>query len=284
MKLKGTKILLTGKFENIEELKENLIRRGAILCDTIARDVEYVVTGNERTRIADDAQELGIRTLDSDFLNQVLEKPEPEHQVETFSQQEFGEMPAYLREGPPVDDFYRPTEEYDDFGESVNMAATKANSKINSKDTSTSNSETTREKKEKTDGEIAKGSRVKIIGGKEGIGDIGDVFWLGENKYGPGMRAGVKTEKGITYWVDTNDLGSVDAHVSDTEIEASKENSKFGRGDDVRIISGEGVGATGTIFWWGESRFGPGMRAGVEAENGEKYWIDAENLEKDSST
>ena len=49
---------------------------------------------------------------------------------------------------------------------------------------------------------IAKGATVKITSGKEGVGQSGEVFWTGDSKYGEGMRYGVKTPDGTTYWVD----------------------------------------------------------------------------------
>ena len=55
--------------------------------------------------------------------------------------------------------------------------------------------------------------------------------------------------------------------------------ARLGKGDHVKVISGECEGAQGTIFWWGKSRYGDGMRAGVEPDGGgEKMWIDAEHL------
>ena len=57
----------------------------------------------------------------------------------------------------------------------------------------------------------------------------------------------------------------------------AKEAARFDRGDRVRVISGKDEGAEGTIFWWGESKFGDGMRAGIETDGG-KVWVDAIHL------
>ena len=38
---------------------------------------------------------------------------------------------------------------------------------------------------------FGKGARVKIVGGVEGVGEVGEIFWWGESKFGQGMRAGV---------------------------------------------------------------------------------------------
>ena len=53
----------------------------------------------------------------------------------------------------------------------------------------------------------SKGDRVAITGGKQGVGVRGDVFWIGENKYGPGWRYGVKGDDGETYWLDAEKIG-----------------------------------------------------------------------------
>ena len=47
---------------------------------------------------------------------------------------------------------------------------------------------------------IEKGDRVEIVGGKQGVGEEGDVFWVGPSKYGKGLRVGVKTDAGETVW------------------------------------------------------------------------------------
>lgn len=49
---------------------------------------------------------------------------------------------------------------------------------------------------------IAKGATVKITGGREGVGKSGEIFWVGDSKFGQGMRYGIKTPDGTTFWVD----------------------------------------------------------------------------------
>ena len=49
---------------------------------------------------------------------------------------------------------------------------------------------------------LEKGARVEITGGREGVGAEGEVFWTGDSKFGEGMRYGVKSDEGTTYWVD----------------------------------------------------------------------------------
>lgn len=125
-----------------------------------------------------------------------------------------------------------------------------------------------------------KGASVRIIGGREGLGEVGEIFWWGDSKFGDGMRAGVTGADGTKYWVDEEHLAWPDAKVDEKVIEEAKAANVFGRGDRIRVKSGKGAGAEGTIFWWGDSKWGDGMRAGVETDDGEKLWIDAEHLEK----
>ena len=54
--------------------------------------------------------------------------------------------------------------------------------------------------------ELAKGTRVEITGGREGKGETGDVFWVGDSKFGKGKRYGVRGDDQETYWVDEKDL------------------------------------------------------------------------------
>lgn len=131
------------------------------------------------------------------------------------------------------------------------------------------------------DGEraFAKGERVRIIGGREGVGEIGEIFWWGDSKFGEGMRAGVTGADGTKYWVDEAHLAWPDEKVDEEALQEAIEANVFGRGDRIRVKSGNDAGAQGTIFWWGESKWGDGMRAGVETDDGEKLWVDAEHLE-----
>lgn len=115
---------------------------------------------------------------------------------------------------------------------------------------------------------FGKGDRVRITGGKaEGV--TGTVFWKGQNKYGPGDRYGVRGDDGQTHWVDG---GSVEATKADVPT-----GHTFDKGDRVayRVPGGEG---TGTVFWVGQSRHGPGQRLGVRADHpdgeDDAVWID----------
>ncbi len=53
----------------------------------------------------------------------------------------------------------------------------------------------------------------------------------------------------------------------------------FGKGTRVRVSEGDHEGAIGEVFWWGRSKFGPELRAGVLTEEGEeKIWVEAKEI------
>lgn len=62
-------------------------------------------------------------------------------------------------------------------------------------------------------GEHAVGDRVRIVRGK-GAGAVGGVFWVGESKWGEGLRYGLRDDQGETHWVEEGRL----AAVSDTVV------------------------------------------------------------------
>ena len=254
MRLKGTRVVLTGSFAAFDgrDVRAALADRGAIVVEDVAPGVEVVFAGEGAGSEVDAARELGVRVKGADDLQAALSAEEPpDDEIDTsFDVGSFDlEPPAYLMEdAPPPEDA------------PVASAAPTASSGA-------------------TNREFDRGATVKIVGGKQGVGEVGEIFWWGESKYGDGMRAGVKSPDGETYWVDEADLGWPDEEIPAEVVEAAKEASEFGRGDRVRVKSGKDQGAEGTIFWWGESKWGKGMRAGVETGEGEKLWIDAEHLE-----
>jgi len=123
------------------------------------------------------------------------------------------------------------------------------------------------------------GVEVKIVSGKDGVGVVGEIFWWGESKYGEGMRAGICGAQDTTYWVDEEHLGWPRDEIPEEVLERAASAPDMGKGDRVRIIAGKGCGSEGKIFWWGESKYGEGMRAGVETDDGETIWADASDLE-----
>lgn len=53
----------------------------------------------------------------------------------------------------------------------------------------------------------------------------------------------------------------------------------FGKGTRVRVAEGDHEGVVGEIFWWGRSKYGNELRAGVEPDEGdEKVWVMAKEL------
>lgn len=119
---------------------------------------------------------------------------------------------------------------------------------------------------------FAKGDRVGIVGGRQGKGMRGEVFWVGESRYGKGARYGVRGDDGETYWVDEQHLGA-EAEVPAPELPEPGE--PLAKGTRVQITRGEAAGTVGEIFWVGESRYGRGPRYGVRDESGETHWVDA---------
>lgn len=113
-----------------------------------------------------------------------------------------------------------------------------------------------------------KGTRVKIIDGN-GKGTTGTVFWTGPDRYNPqGLRLGISGDDGETYWASKDDVD-----VSDSQAPAAP---TFDKGDRVRFRN-RGQEGTGTVFWIGESRSGPGQRLGIrdDADPDEAVWLDA---------
>ena len=116
---------------------------------------------------------------------------------------------------------------------------------------------------------FAKGDRIQITKGPaEGV--AGTVFWKGQNKYGPGDRYGVRGDDGQTHWVDSESVAPTDAAVP--------EGPSFERGDRVAFRDRDQEG-TGTVFWTGQNKHGPGQRLGVNPDGAEgrdnAVWLDA---------
>jgi hypothetical protein len=52
------------------------------------------------------------------------------------------------------------------------------------------------------------------------------------------------------------------------------------KGTRIKIISGEGMDQTGTVFWTGKDRYRDGLRLGVRGDDGETYWISQADVEE----
>ncbi len=127
-----------------------------------------------------------------------------------------------------------------------------------------------------------KGARAAIMAGAKGAGVRGEIFWIGENKYGPGMRYGLKGDDGQTYWVDEASLGAEDAAppppAPKPGAASADSGVTFDKGDRVTIAAGPGSGKIGRVFWAGRSKYGPGMRYGVRDDDDTAHWLDAHEV------
>jgi hypothetical protein len=114
----------------------------------------------------------------------------------------------------------------------------------------------------------AKGDRVRIVEGK-GVGQHGEVFWTGPNKWGPGLRLGVRGDDGETYWVSEDHT-----EPSAAGAPAPEPSETFAKGERVAFTQ-RGQQGEGTVFWTGTSRTG-GQRLGVRTDDSEDaVWLDA---------
>jgi hypothetical protein len=120
----------------------------------------------------------------------------------------------------------------------------------------------------------AKGDRAAVVDGRQGVGTRGEVFWVGENKYGPGMRYGLRGDDGATYWLEETQIGSEKDAPEPPPKPARGAVKALDRGARVEITNGKGKGQTGDVFWVGESKYGDGMRYGVKSGDDETFWVD----------
>ena len=263
MKLDGIKVVVTGTFANYpaEELVDELASRGAVVVDRVTPDVQTVFAGTNPDRLIDDAMALGIRVRDEEELRAALEGREPPRRVV--------DAPIVPPDEP----------DYESYGQIAEGETGRASSPMAQKTSPMGQKTSPMGQVTSSERVFERGARVKIVGGREGVGKVGEIFWWGESKFGDGMRAGVTGDDDIKYWVDEADLGWPEDELSPEAIETVKASKGLGKGVDVRVIAGKSEGETGTIFWWGPSKWGEGMRAGVETHSGEKVWVDAAELE-----
>jgi hypothetical protein len=120
-----------------------------------------------------------------------------------------------------------------------------------------------------------KGDRAAIVNGNKPLGTRGEVFWVGENKYGPGWRFGMKGDDGRTYWLNDEEIGDEDGA---PPAPPPPERPELDKGTRVKIVAGKDAGAEGEIFWTGHSKYGPGMRYGIK-EGEDTYWADEAEVE-----
>ncbi|MEM9696677.1 MAG: hypothetical protein AAGA56_29315 [Myxococcota bacterium] len=130
-----------------------------------------------------------------------------------------------------------------------------------------------------SDAKWDKGQRAAIVKGK-GAGVRGSIFWSGANKYGPGMRYGLRGDDGETYWVDEFSLGSEEgAPPAPPKTEGTVD--AVDKGTTVRVVAGPDKGKEGEVFWTGRSRYRDQPRYGVRTGEGEDdtAWVDHDQVE-----
>jgi len=123
-----------------------------------------------------------------------------------------------------------------------------------------------------------KGDRAAIVAGKKNVGVRGQVFWIGDNKYGEGKRYGLRGDDGETYWVDGSNIGVEDG--APPAPDAPPPKPLIPKGSRVSITKGGSAGVEGEVFWSGENKYGPGNRYGIKDDEGETHWADSNQVEQ----
>jgi hypothetical protein len=126
---------------------------------------------------------------------------------------------------------------------------------------------------------VEKGTRVKVVKGKQSVGVEGVVFWTGPDRYKENaLRLGVRSDDGETIWVSTEVVEVVGGGgaTSPAPVPAGPPPKK---GDRVKWRN-KGAEGLGTVFWVGPSKSGPGFRVGVNADGQEEaLWLDAAQIQ-----
>ena len=115
-----------------------------------------------------------------------------------------------------------------------------------------------------------KGDRAAIVRGRKNP--------VGENKYGDGMRYGLRGDDGETYWCDETHLGPEEG--APPPPEGGSAPVALAKGARASITKGPSAGVEGEVFWVGDSRYGPGMRYGIKDDAGETHWADSHQVEE----
>lgn len=136
---------------------------------------------------------------------------------------------------------------------------------------------------------MKKGTQVEILPPHENQGVQGFVFWTGPDRYNEELlRLGVKDQDGTAYWVNSDQVKALDgaaaaagggngaarpANGAPRPAAAAPDGPAPERGSMVQWATG-----TGKVFWCGPSKFGDGIRVGVEDNSGEKHWLEAHQV------
>ena len=113
---------------------------------------------------------------------------------------------------------------------------------------------------------LKKGDRV--FARQLGKPDVrGKITWVGQSKYGAGMRYGVKGDDGITYWFD-------EEHVEpETPAAGERKPGEMGKGSRVKVVKGPHEGVEGDIYLWV-----PTGRIGVRDDDENTYWVERDQI------
>jgi hypothetical protein len=129
--------------------------------------------------------------------------------------------------------------------------------------------------------EMKRGDRVLVVRGRKAQGEEGTIFWYGPDKYGDGMRAGIKTDAGETHFLKAEYLKLIEQ----AEQDAGEERSPSGesavelrKGMRVRWQDG-GQSGEGELFWVGENKYGPGLRVGITDDDKQKHWLNENQVQ-----
>lgn len=109
---------------------------------------------------------------------------------------------------------------------------------------------------------LMKGDRVFVR--QLGKPDVrGKITWVGPNKYGPGLRYGVRADEGRMVWCDEDDV----------EPDGPVETGGIEKGARVKVTGGPHEGVEGDIYL-----AAPTGRVGVRDDDEESYWVEREHL------
>ena len=165
--------------------------------------------------------------------------------------------------------------------------------------------------------EVKKGSLVVVVRGRKvPKGTKGRVFWTGSNHYGD--RVGVQGDDGQTHWTATRNVevekghedwsgtcptcggtgwvpardgkgGTKACKVCERRAEEAAETRRQAEearqaveADVADVRKGSRVvlpnGTTGRVFWLGQNKYGPGLRVGVQGDDGQTHWAGYEEV------
>lgn len=111
---------------------------------------------------------------------------------------------------------------------------------------------------------LQKGDRVFVR--QLGKPDVrGKITWVGPNRYGPGMRYGIRDDGGAMHWADETSVEREATEPGPGEIQ---------KGSRVRVVGGAHEGVIGDVFLCP-----PTGRVAIRDDDEETYWVERDLLE-----